>query len=447
MRSTFLISMNDLRQFWKDPGLLLLMFAAPLGIATIISLTFGGLADESSPIETLPIALVNEDRGSPLVDFGEQFEQVVNVQREAPADSTARSDSREEDARGGAAPADGEAEQDTIVPGLQAYAADNREQARAWLQAGLVSAVVILPEDLSRTLTSTRDPEPAQVVIVTRPDREVSGDIVVSLTRGIIDSFRGGFVQTQAVVAAVSQAEGVSPQSVFTREPFQELTSGVRLQQTNPVRIERQAQASGGIGFNPLVAFGATQAIFFALFTANGNATSVLEEERDGTFLRLLASPNRRAAILTGKLVSTIVMVLVQLLLLLIAFTLIGSLLEGSLTFIWGRRFGLIAATLVATSAAAAAIGSIVAAVATNPEQAGTVGTVINMFMAVVGGAFGFRLDSPVRYASLVYWGADAFETLAAGGTAIGLNLLVMTALGAAGFAVALVLFHRRYAR
>jgi ABC-2 type transport system permease protein len=442
MRSILLISINDLRQFWKDPGLLLLMFAAPLGIATIISLTFGGLADESSPIESLPIALINEDRGSPFVDFGEQFALIVDARDGDPAapDEPGAVDAR----AGAAAPGRGAA---SIVPGLEAYLAESREEAERWLRQGVVSAVVILPADLSRTITSARDGAPAAVQVITRPDREVSGDIVVSLSRGLIDGFRGAFAQTQAVAAAVSQGEGVSPQGVLSRDSFGQLTQGNAAQRVSPIRLERQAQSSGGIGFDPLVAFGATQAIFFALFTANGNATSVLEEERDGTFLRLLVSPNRRATILAGKLISTVVMVLVQLVLLVVAFTVIGSLIEGAYTFIWGERFGLLAATLLTTSAAAAGIGAIVAALAKNAEQAGTIGTVINMFMAVVGGAFGFRLASPIRYASLVYWGADAFETLAAGGSDIALNLFLMSVLGAVGFGFALLLFHRRYTR
>jgi ABC-2 type transport system permease protein len=440
MRPLALITWNDLRLAFSDSSLLLIMFAAPLAIATIISVTFGAVASESSPVEHLPVAVVNADRGSPIVDFGDRFLEALGAAEGIPPAEP------QADAGGG-----GAAQQPDVPAAVfesaVAYSAPDEETALRWLREGRVSAVIVLPEDLSRRLTAAAGGDPVQTRVMTRPDREISGDIALTITRGILDSFAGGLSISQAAVAAVSQAEGVAPQRVLARESFSELRRGVQGPLARRVRIEQRALAGGGLGFNPLVVFGATQAIFFALFTANGNATSILDEERAGTLIRLLGAPTGRGTILAGKLVATAAMVLVQLVMLFAAFTLVGSLLEGELVFIWGRRLGLIALVLVATSAAAAGIGGVVASTARSAEQSGVIGTVINMFMAVTGGAFGFRFDSPIRYASAVFWGADAFEQLAAGGSDIWVNVTVLVLFAVVASVASFLLFQRRFTR
>ncbi len=417
MRAFLLITWNDLRQSFTDRTLLILMFAAPLAIATIISLTFGGLANESNPIDHLPVALVNADRGSPIADFGEAFEAIL-------------------------------AEPAMIFTGLDARVVADEETALGLLTDDEVAAVVILPQDLSRRLTGPADRGPANVRLVTRPDREVSGQIVSTIASGLLDAFSGSLALSQAAVFGAATAEGVPPAEILGRDAFTQLTESLQDPSSaldQRVIMTQSSLRSGGAGFNPLVVFGATQAIFFALFTANGNATSILEEVRDGTMTRLLASPSSRSTLLAAKLGSTFVMVLFQLVLLFIAFTGIGSLLEGRLVFIWGQSIGRIAWVLLATSAATTTIGGLVAAIAKSPEQSGVIGTVITMYMAVTGGSFGFRLQSPIRLTSAVHWGAEAFEELARGGTDIWTNVLAMSGFALVFGAISLVLFLRRF--
>ena len=97
MRKLIFITWNDLRQTLGDRSLLLLMFAAPLAVATIISVSFGSAAREVSPIESIPLAIVNHDLGSPLADFGEAFVSVLQPRGEetggeADGSSDARAD-------------------------------------------------------------------------------------------------------------------------------------------------------------------------------------------------------------------------------------------------------------------------------------------------------------------------------------------------------------------
>jgi ABC-type Na+ efflux pump permease subunit len=418
VRKVLLITWNDLRQTLSDRGLLLLMFVAPLAVATIISVSFGSMANEASPIDSISIAVANLDRGSPFANFGEQFVAVLDAQSAS----------------------DGGLFQPTYV--------ENRDSAEALVLNGEVSAGIVIPADLSRRLTGPAARGPSTVEIFTRPDKTISADIVTNFARQVLDGFASGLAVTQSVVSTVASAEDVPAPAVLARP---EVQAAIQPDTTIPpgeiVAVESRSRRAGGIGFNPLVAFGATQAIFFALFTANANASSIMEEERDGTFVRLLATPTLQITLLAGKLISTIVMVIVQLVLLFIAFTMIGSALEGDLIFIWGTKFAHILLVILLTAFAASGLGAVVASSAKTPEQAGAIGTVINMFMAVTGGAFGFRFASGIRYASAVYWGSNAFEELAGGGTDIWLNILVLGAFGAGTFPLALALLRRRFNR
>jgi ABC-2 type transport system permease protein len=416
LRKVLLITWNDLRQTLSDKSLLLLMFVAPLAVATIISVSFGSMANENSPIDTIPIAVVNADRASPIADFGGNFVSILQSQ----------------------------SEEDGF---LQIRLVDNAAEAESMVVAGEVSAAIILPEDLSRRLTGPATRGPAGVTVQTRPDRKISADIITNITRQVLDGFASGIAVSQAVVSTVASIEQVPAPAVLVRPSMQEFRDGEREPPGEIISVETRSRRFGGVGFNPLVAFGSTQAIFFALFTANANAASIMEEERDGTFIRLLASPTRKLTLLGGKLISTIVMVVVQLVLLFIAFTIIGSLLEGQLLFIWGTKIGLILLVILLTAIAASGLGAVVASASTSPEQASAVGTVINMFMAVTGGAFGFRFASGIRYASAVYWGSNAFEELAGGGSAIWSNVMVLGAFGIGAFMIAVLLLQRRFDR
>jgi len=78
-------------------------------------------------------------------------------------------------------------------------------------------------------------------------------------------------------------------------------------------------------------------------------------------------------------------------------------------------------------------------------EQANIVGSVLNIALGVLGGAFGFQLPRSVAQISLIYWARDAFDTLAAGRGDISLNLLVLFVEGVVMFAIGLFMFNRRF--
>ena len=419
MRKSLLIALKDTGSALRDPTLLILMFLAPAAVATIISVTFGGLSSSTgAPVDEIPVGIVNDDAGAEGENFGDDLSNAL---------------------------------QESELFALRRFT--DPKTARSKLRKGVLTASIEIPASFTASLlgndAGTDGDEQADaaspIMIGHYRGRPIAGDIVRSVVSDAAHQFARAGLAIRAVANAIP--EGIDPAAFFGSAAF---VAGLqRLQGGDGASVSVQTERVAGEqgGFNPLVFFGATQAIFFALFAANGSANTVLEEQRDGTLSRILQTPTRSGAVLFGKLLGTVIMILVQLLLLFLAFTAIGSLLSGSLTFIWGRRIGVILVAVLAAALASAGVGVITAAVARQPEQASTIGTIAALFMAVVGGAFGFQVGPPLAYASVVYWGSRAFTRLAAGEAAIGLELSVMLAFGAAAFVLGLLLFKRRIAK
>jgi ABC-type multidrug transport system permease subunit len=217
---------------------------------------------------------------------------------------------------------------------------------------------------------------------------------------------------------------------------------------SNPLSIEQQTVAGERTTFNPLVFFGASQAVFFMMFTAMGSAIALLEERRDGPGQRLLVSPTPRIVLLAGKFAGTVVNCAVQVALLLLALTVVGSLLAGEVQFIWGNNLLLLALVVLLVALAAAGVGTVVAALAKTPEQGNIVGGVISLAFGVLGGAFfsveGVPIVRDLRYLTLNYWGVNAFTKLALDQTDVLLNLAVLALMGVILFAVGTTLYSRR---
>jgi ABC-2 type transport system permease protein len=194
-----------------------------------------------------------------------------------------------------------------------------------------------------------------------------------------------------------------------------------------------------------LVSVGSAQAMFFALFTAQFGVLSMYDDRRNWTLQRLIMSPTPKSSILAGKLIGVFVSVAFQLLMLLIALTLVGSIMQGELALIWGSNVLAILILLFSASLAVSGLGMFMAGIVKSPEQAQVFGSVLNMALAVLGGAFGFSMPKSIAQFSLLYWGRDAFDMLAAGQSDIGLNILILVIQGLVMFGVGAVLFNRRF--
>lgn len=461
MNKIFFIAYKDIRETFKDRNLLLVMFAAPLALATIIAFAFSGLGSGSAPVQDIPVAVVNLDQGSN--NFGQIYVDILvpqtgETENEAAAPACARNNTTDTGTN-------------TLHDLTNAVKLDDAALARAGVDDGTYAAAIIIPENFSESISySPSHPTitPVQVEVYANGSRPVSASVIRSVTEGITNQIATGNIAIAATVEALlsnfvramrngeipaliqAMTSDNSPFAVLNSSGFGEAISCAFSSNSAPINVERQTVEGEEVSFNPLVIVGASQAIFFALFTANGAASSVMEERRNWTLQRMLISPTPRPAILLGKLLGVFCTILLQLAFLFIGFTLVGSLIEGQIHFIWGTNIPGILIILITTSLAAAGLGSIVAAASKTPEQSNTIGSVLAIAMAALGGSFGFSIGANVpalswtSSLSIVHWGTDAFTKLALNDNTIWTNAIVMGIFGAVTFIVGLVIFNRR---
>jgi len=192
-----------------------------------------------------------------------------------------------------------------------------------------------------------------------------------------------------------------------------------------------------------LVQMGAAQAVFFAIFTMNNALLSIYNDKRQGILQRLLVTPTPRIYIIAGKILGSMALVFFQVGLLLLALTVVASLVMGQPMFIWGTQYGLLLLVTLIVGLSVAGLGVFVIGLAATPEQANIFGTLTALGMAMAGGAFGFEIEA-IRQFSIIFWGVDAYAKLAGGSTDILMNIYVLLGVGGILFVIGAWLFNRR---
>ncbi|MAS32594.1 MAG: hypothetical protein CL610_01220 [Anaerolineaceae bacterium] len=454
------ITRKELFTTFTDRNLLMLMIAAPLAISTIVGLVFGGFGDSGGlSLSDIPVAVANLDEGADQqgqsVNYGNVLTGILIPQADAETDSMAGQTECT------LVQETGETTTFNTSLGdlLAAESVSDIEAARAGVENGDYSVLVVIPPDFSASLSPQISPmgnlqtarEPAAIEVYANSGDAIEGTIVRSIVEGFTNRLLTGNIAIGASVSSLIQQNPAAALRLSSEvnDPeiagvfacgFTDALSTVVLD-PQPVEVE---QRSRSVTTLILVQTGSAQAVLFALFAGQFGVLSIINEQRAGTLQRMLVSPTPRHIIIMGKLVSTVVMVIVQILILLVALTVISSIVERELTFIWGSNIIAIAAVIFTLALSVAGLGVLLMGLARTPEQVGPVGAILNILMGAVGGAFGFMPVFPVAYLSLIYWGTDAFTKLSAGNNDIGINLLALLIGGSVFFAVGLFLFNRR---
>jgi ABC-type Na+ efflux pump permease subunit len=476
MNKLWVIAFKDIRTRFTDRHLLLMMFAAPLAIATIIGLAFGGLGHSSSPIQNIPIAVINNDQlGADGTSYGAMLAGLLTT-GQLPAGTGASLAACPQTSGGSGQASIGgsmtlgelihgttfdETQAQNLVSGkkidplmISAGAPTYLEAvAKAATNKGLYTAVVIIPSNFTQALSSLADPRLSPTATTVTIYGNAGQSLAAGIVRSVVDSIAAQLVSGNIAIGATLTelaAQNPAALSSLAGAKGQELSRlfvcafspGNALVQVVDTPVQAAPNTLAG---TLLVTFGSAQALFFALFTGINGVLSMYDERKNGTLGRILVSPTPRWAVLGGKLVGTFVSVLAQLLILMLALTAVGSLLEGRPTFIWGNDVGMLFLVLMAVSLAVSGLGIFLAGVLKGIEQANIVSSMLNIALGVLGGGFGFQLPRSVAQFSLVYWARDAFDLLAAGRGDIWLNILVLFVEGAVMFAIGLFFFNRKF--
>lgn len=526
------IAAKELHLFFRDRNLILLSFATPLVLSTIIGLAFGGVggASDSPDFAEIPLAVVNLDEGVDIqetlrlpnqftdlralpfdpeyvvipfgssqttlaalldsgsaLNFGDQIVGILLSRPPANAGAAGRAalDFDELECRLFGRGQGEEAA--TVAPAgalddlLDASPLADADLARAAVDGGDYAAAVIIPPDFSRamlprfSLDSEGRPraelgDPAATVeVYANNGRPISARIVQGVASGIVNQFvRLGVALSAALETSANtlldsfdlgpagvnnlDLEAVDLQAALASlqgldasllEPLLCLiTPGANNVSVNRKPLDALQQAPTFARL--IVPIGASQAVFFALFTGVFGIHSIYEERRNWTLQRMIVSPTPRFYLLVGKVAGNLVTVLLQILILLAALTLVASIVIGEPSMIWGTNAGALLAVTLALALCVSGLGVFLVGLARTPEQVVLFGPLVNIGLAVLGGAFGFSLPEQAAQFSLIHWGVDALTKLATGQTDIALNLLVLFAQGILLFLAGMWLFKRR---
>lgn len=352
---------------------------------------------------------------------------------------------------------------------------DDVAVARAGVLQGDYAAAVIIPADFSSRLipvfgasaTNVTTETVGLVKVIANDATPISGSIVRAVVKGIVGRFARVNVALNAVIeTAIGRVNtlDLSTLDLSTLDPsllnlgvltstLQGLDSSVLeplgcliMPGANNIQVRQQPldETQERSTFSILmVTLGGAQAIFFALFTGVFGINAIYEDRRQGTLQRVLASPTPSSHVLWGRLLGNLVVVASQLLILLTAFTVIASIMDRQLTFIWGTNIPALLLVVVALSLFTTGLGVLVVGLANSPEQVQIVGPMVTILFGALGGTFGGLVPRVVGQFSPSWWGVQALQKLSANEIDIGLNLLVVFGVGIV-LALAGTFFFRR---
>ncbi|MCI0424926.1 MAG: ABC transporter permease [Actinobacteria bacterium] len=242
------------------------------------------------------------------------------------------------------------------------------------------------------------------------PEIGVVGDIdaptATQIAASIADQFATGIETTRLAILTTAQLSGVLPTPEFVDSLDDPSASAFSYSLSDLSADTRLLDAT--------TYYAAGMAIFFVFFTVQFGVVGLLEEERDGTLPRLFAAPISRWSVVMGKALLSLALGVFSLGVLVVATTLIMS-------ADWGPALG-VALLVVAAVAAGTGLMGLVAAVARTPEGAQNLGSIIAVTLGLLGGVFfplgqGDDLVSRLTYATPHAWFLRGLGDIAGGGS------------------------------
>ena len=410
MKKLLIIGLKDIRLILRDRTAVVMMFLAPFLLTLGLGVVTGRFSGATSAgIRHIPVTIVNNDDG-PL---GAALRGLFDAPELA--DLVAVTDNAD------------------------------IERARAYVDAGKADAAIIVPSRFSESVSASTDASesnPAKRIEFytnpTTPER-------VGVIRSILDQFlltaeAGRIIVSAAGTHPVSSPASVEQVRVTTPD---QMSSALYPGPIHEAVTLATVAGSGMADFDALAVFAPGMALMFLMYTTTFGGRVLLTEQHSGTLPRLLVSPTTRMQVLGGKLLGTFLTGVAQVLLLIVATSVLFHLA-------WGDWPALLMLTLSAVFAAVG-WGSLLASVARTPSQISHLGIAIMLVFGLLGGTF-FSMDAAPGWLQLVSkitpvaWGVEGFGALAAGGglTAIWTSLLALLAMGIVLFAAAVGCFRRR---
>ncbi|MFC2068443.1 ABC transporter permease [Chloroflexota bacterium] len=303
-------------------------------------------------------------------------------------------------------------------------------EANSKLDNSDVLLVVYIPEDFSSQLASRR---PTQLIFMQRGNGGQEGQIVASLVRGEADEISQE-IQIERQVEIALFGKGISRDHIGK-------TVDNLLERESKVPIVGVSEEIIGTGIDLTNQFLPGIITMFVLFAITMSSRVLVEERRKGTLERLLTTRLSVGELYIGKFLAGVARGFVQTLILLILAYLVFQLFTP-LSFLTVLLIALI------FSAAASALGLIIASVARTEDQATWISVFFTMATVMLGGTFFEIEESSSLYifsrVSMNTYVNDALKTVIAdGGTLndVGLELVVLISVVIIGLIFSRILF------
>jgi ABC-2 type transport system permease protein len=412
MRKILLIGWKDVVLAFRDRAALILMLAAPFVLTIGLGAVTGRLSGASSSgLNNIPVVLVNQDSGQIGTSLVELFQST------------------------------------DLAEIVTAQVMNDPAQAHQLVDQDTVAAVIVIPAGFSASIIPDDETgasrAPVQLELYANPSRPTSVGVVKTILEEFVsrveiarvgglvtvnELIRSGRIQAQDAAKAAAQI-GAAEAGVGQESPA--------------IALKNVTAGSQPVTFDVLAYMAPGMALMFLMFTVSNGGRTLLAEQRQGTLPRLLVAPVSTAQVLSGKVFGIYLTGVAQMLILILASTLLFSLK-------WGDLLGVLVLVLAAV-AGAVGWGMLITALAKTPGQVSSIGSALMLIFGILGGTF-ISLESMPSWLQLVSkitpnaWGLDGFTTLALGGGPAQIlgpvsALLVM---GAVLFAAAVVLINRR---
>jgi len=412
MKKLFLIGFKDLKLVFRDKAALTFMLLAPFLLTLGLGFVTGAYgSSNSSGINQIKVIVVNQDDGQ----LGESLVELFQSEDLA----------------------------ELVAPTL----ATDPETARAQIDADEAAAAVIIPAGFTDSIILQDNQAPSeevlQIEIYKNPIAPVSAGVIQSIVEEFISRVEAGRVGGEVTVTQMLAAGLITPDQInaIAMEMGQRQATAADDQPAITLQAAKSGQEQQA--FNPMAYMAPGMALMFLMFTVSNGGRSILSEQARGTLPRLLVSPTNSAQVLIGKIFGIYVTGVVQMLILIVA----CSLLFG---IQWGDPLGMLILVLAAVFGATG-WGMLITSLVRTPGQVSSIGIAVMLTFGILGGTFIQTSVMPgwFQWFSKITpnaWGLDGFTILGLGGSLadLGKPLLGLAVMGVALFGLSILLFGRR---
>ncbi len=415
MKKIIVIAVKDLLRSLRSMFFIGISIAAPLLLAFLFSIAFGG--EESSTSFSIEMAFANQDvppqgssnLGAVVQDvfMSEELRDLIHL-TEVPDEASA----------------------------LQGIL-DQRFSAALIIPVNFSSAII---EESSST----------RLRIITDPTATIVPQILDYIVTTIADSFSASKI-TMSLAVEELQQQGEQADDAFYSNLNDKLNSQSNSEASYLIIVDPKGSTEE-VQASPqqqkiIAAIMVGMMVFFSFYTGAFASESILLEEEKGTLARKFVSPTPIRTILAGKFLGVFITLLVQVIVLLVSSALIFKI-------DWGN-WATVCLAGTAMIIAAAGFGLFLMSLLRDSRQTGIVLGGVMTFTGMVGGLFTTGIENIPSFMEILKkivpqgWALQMWQSVIAGVTPsqIIFPVLVLLSVGIVFFGIAVSRFQRRFAK